>query len=941
MRELVRYGLIFLCAIIMHQSVNAKTPAHYIKKNSWYKTLQDSRARLLASPDKNKQQSWDALWQQLARDFPESTAEGLSESIETYAGVQVAAAGARHIEFYVSITGSDRNPGTREKPFATLTRARNAVRSLKRDRNQFLTPVLVIVRGGTYYLPNKIVLGPRDSGIEGGRPIIYSAAPGEKVILSGGKIIDTPWKTNDGKIYYTDIPEARNGKWKFRQLFVNNQRETPARYPNFDAEDILEKGWLWTINQGIQRALAGLQEKGDWIEYRFEIPNDGKYAMWLGYATMVKKPHSLLRLTIDGQNIPLPSLPASSDWRKAVYQRIADVTLQAGNHVMRWENTSAKGRQPIHLEAFSFAKTLDIATPEGSFAPVAPGEHKIVIQAVNEGAKQGGYSSTGFQKIKMDDVNKNNLPGDKIYVPAGTARQSWADAPQAEVFIWATWGWYNVIAQLTSVKQNLPYEMVPGMTASADVLTLKGREAASPIWQHNRFYVFNILEELDQPGEWYLDYKTGRLYYWPRKGVPDDLTIVAPRMDCIFELAADADRNQRVEHIVINGFRFAHTDYTRNHPAWRSSPDAAIQLKNAWHCAIENCSFVNIGGYAVRLFQDSCFNRIANNYVTQAGAGGVIMTGPIVGRRGTLPSIKKNSNALYLAPLGNLITSNHIHHAGVIKKYVAGIHADPRPCTMAYAPGNVISHNLIHDMPRLGIFAFSNTGGYVVEYNHIHHVLKESDDGGCIHFCTSRNDTAPTIMRNNILHDTVTYRQSFGKDKPGWGFGIYLDDFTSHVVLRNNIIYNTTKASIFYHGGKDNLSENNILVDSLERMAWFSRIRNDNRLIRNVISWHDPETKYLAYIKKFDQPADPHHPDFDYNLLWHYEKPVMVNNLSFEQWQLQGFDGHSTIADPLFVDAKKPEFGLKPESPAFKLGFKPIDVSKVGLRKNYPAEIEK
>ncbi len=77
----------------------------------------------------------------------------------------------------------------------------------------------------------------------------------------------------------------------------------------------------------------------------------------------------------------------------------------------------------------------------------------------------------------------------------------------------------------------------------------------------------------------------------------------------------------------------------------------------------------------------------------------------------------------------------------------------------------------------------------------------------------------------------------------------------------------------------------------------------------------------------------------DDNLYFHTaSKPLAVNigypkgKVSFEEWRKLGFDAHSVVADPLFVDPAQDNYTLRPESPAFKLGFKPIDVSQVGPR---------
>ena len=75
---------------------------------------------------------------------------------------------------------------------------------------------------------------------------------------------------------------------------------------------------------------------------------------------------------------------------------------------------------------------------------------------------------------------------------------------------------------------------------------------------------------------------------------------------------------------------------------------------------------------------------------------------------------------------------------------------------------------------------------------------------------------------------------------------------------------------------------------------------------------------------------------FDYNLYYNAAgEPVefgrsISGRISWEAWRSKGQDAHSIIADPLFVDPEHDNFSLKPDSPALKVGFKPIDLSKVG-----------
>jgi hypothetical protein len=145
-------------------------------------------------------------------------------------------------DFVVATTGSDENPGTAAKPFATLTRARDAVRKLNAGGPPKRT-VTVLVRGGTYVLKETLVFGPEDSGTTQ-RRIVYAAYPEETPVLSSGREIGG-WKPGPGKRWVADVPAARGGAWRFTQLFVNGKRQTRARLPDTD-------DWhkWWRVAQG-------------------------------------------------------------------------------------------------------------------------------------------------------------------------------------------------------------------------------------------------------------------------------------------------------------------------------------------------------------------------------------------------------------------------------------------------------------------------------------------------------------------------------------------------------------------------------------------------------------------------------------------------------------------------------------------------------------------
>ncbi len=137
-----------------------------------------------------------------------------------------AAGGA---EFYVSPQGDDANPGTQDRPFATLQRAQQAVRQLK-QQGRLTEPVRVILATGIYRIESPILFEPEDSGTAD-CPVIYEAAPGARPVISGGRTIRGWQKTPDG-LWKTHVPEVAAGKWYFEQLFVNGRRAVRAREPD-------------------------------------------------------------------------------------------------------------------------------------------------------------------------------------------------------------------------------------------------------------------------------------------------------------------------------------------------------------------------------------------------------------------------------------------------------------------------------------------------------------------------------------------------------------------------------------------------------------------------------------------------------------------------------------------------------------------------------------
>ncbi len=134
-------------------------------------------------------------------------------------------------DLYVAPDGDDTNPGTKKAPFLTIDRARQAVRSKIADG--MTADVVVMLRGGNYYLQSPVTFDEHDSGTDG-HSVIYTNYPGEVPRIVGGTRL-TGWTRASGfpgNVYQVTLPEVANGSWSFDTLYANGHLQTKARYPN-------------------------------------------------------------------------------------------------------------------------------------------------------------------------------------------------------------------------------------------------------------------------------------------------------------------------------------------------------------------------------------------------------------------------------------------------------------------------------------------------------------------------------------------------------------------------------------------------------------------------------------------------------------------------------------------------------------------------------------
>jgi len=129
---------------------------------------------------------------------------------------------------HVALSGDDDQRGSAARPFRSVPRAQRAVRELRARGHE--GPVTVVLHEGVHELDAPLEFDASDSGATAGATT-YAAAPGEDVVLSGGRRI-RGWRQVRPGLWLVTLPEVAAGQWRFRQLTVDGRRARRARWPD-------------------------------------------------------------------------------------------------------------------------------------------------------------------------------------------------------------------------------------------------------------------------------------------------------------------------------------------------------------------------------------------------------------------------------------------------------------------------------------------------------------------------------------------------------------------------------------------------------------------------------------------------------------------------------------------------------------------------------------
>lgn len=340
-----------------------------------------------------------------------------------------------------------------------------------------------------------------------------------------------------------------------------------------------------------------------------------------------------------------------------------------------------------------------------------------------------------------------------------------------------------------------------------------------------RYRVENVAAGLEEPGTWYYDWRARTILYRPLPN--EDLTTaeaVVPVLSCLVDLAGDLGTGQFVEHVHFEGLTFSHTAWAlppggHNDGQAASSVPGAVQANVTRSCAFEQCRFEHVGGYGLEFTTGCKGNRVVDCELHDLGAGGIKIGEMNRYEDPQAPQITRSTE----------VTRCHIHDYGQVYPAAVGVF-------IAQSPGNQVTHNHIHDGYYTGVSAgwtwgydLSNTRDNLIAHNHIHDIGRGllSDMGGI--YLLGRQPG--TVLRGNVIHDILSYEGGYG------GWGIYLDEGCTEVLVEDNLVYRTKSGGFHQHYGRDNLIRNNVFAFSRE--GQILRTRQEDHLSftleRNIV----------------------------------------------------------------------------------------------------------
>lgn len=449
----------------------------------------------------------------------------------------------------------------------------------------------------------------------------------------------------------------------------------------------------------------------------------------------------------------------------------------------------------------------------------------------------------------------------------------WKD--EKDIWLYGYWFWdwadsYEKITKLDTEKKEI--------TLAEPLHTYGYRK-------NQRYCAVNLLSEIDRSGEWYLDRASGLLYVYPPSDPAKALIEVSILEKPVLELDG-------VSYVTFERL------------TWENGRGDGIRIKDGGACLLAGCTLRKFGGDGV-VIEGGKRHGLLSCDISMLGRGGSQVAG---GDRKTL------------TPGGHFIENCYMHHLSRIDHTYT-------PCVLLNGQGNRIAHNLFHDSASSAMRIEGND--HLIEYNHVHTVLLESDDQGGADMWGNPTYRG-NIYRYNYWHD-------MGNGLGCGQAGIRLDDAISGTWIYGNIFQRCADGGfggVQIHGGKDNWVENNLFVNckaAVSFSAWGAG------RWKQFLEGH--AKGHLAEVKPTEPPYVTRYPELatlwegtDRNSIW---RNIVLDCNQFllrDGGRNDLMDNGVIATNPGYADPAKGDFKLKPDAALnARLSFQPIPFEEIGL----------
>lgn len=373
-----------------------------------------------------------------------------------------------------------------------------------------------------------------------------------------------------------------------------------------------------------------------------------------------------------------------------------------------------------------------------------------------------GYTQTGKLIEKPKEISKD--PFTVEYLDSENHTELWTPAAADDLHISGFLGndWAGVTHKVHKID------------TAKKTITCNNGTAYEPSPNH-RLYFFNLPEEIDMPGESYIDRENGILYFYPTdENVKDAKIEITTLKNYMFSFSG-------VKNLTLRGLNF------------EVSQDRLMDVSSAENFVIDECSFLH--GSEIALALSGTNNVVKNSHIYDMGKGGITVGG---GNRATLTGG------------GNLVENNRIHS-------VARVYRTYPPNVSASGVGHTIRNNAIYDGPH-ELVAFNQMNDLTIEYNEIYNGVRDAADMGAIYFGRIPDDLG-TVIRHNFFHDIGNTYGGYGQQSIFW------DDGQAGPYVFGNLFYRGTRTAdmggttnncfpIKSHGGQYGVVANNVIIDA-------------------------------------------------------------------------------------------------------------------------------